>query len=126
MLQVFYLDVTYVCNGFQVFSGVFASVIDVCFKCFNFLLLYFASITSKYFKNRSGCYTCDTRGKWKRTRGKWKGTRAVSARALTARVTFGGGPLLRHSLASLMTLEHSLAGRTPSDASARIQPLGGS
>jgi hypothetical protein len=33
-LQVFYLDVAYVCNDFQMFSGVFASVSDACFKCF--------------------------------------------------------------------------------------------
>jgi hypothetical protein len=33
MLQVFYLDVAYVCNSFQVFLGVFASVSDACFKC---------------------------------------------------------------------------------------------
>jgi hypothetical protein len=35
MLQVFYFDVAYVCNGFQVFfSRVFASVSRTCFKCF--------------------------------------------------------------------------------------------
>ena len=32
---MFYIDVAYVCNGFQVFSGVFATVLDVCCKCFN-------------------------------------------------------------------------------------------
>jgi hypothetical protein len=32
MMQVFYLDVSYVYNGFKCFSGVFASVSDACFK----------------------------------------------------------------------------------------------
>ena len=31
---MFYLDVAYMCNDFQVFSGVFASISDACFKCF--------------------------------------------------------------------------------------------
>ena len=34
MLQVFYLDVGYICNGFPVFLSVFASVFDICCKCF--------------------------------------------------------------------------------------------
>jgi hypothetical protein len=34
MLQVFYQDVAHVCNDFEVFSGVFASVSDICCKCF--------------------------------------------------------------------------------------------
>jgi hypothetical protein len=34
MMQVFYLDVAYVYNGFKCFSDVFASVLDACFKCF--------------------------------------------------------------------------------------------
>jgi hypothetical protein len=34
ILQVFYLDVVYVCNDFKCFSCVFASVSDECFKCF--------------------------------------------------------------------------------------------
>jgi hypothetical protein len=33
-LQVFYLDVAYTCNGFHVFFRCFASVSDVCCKCF--------------------------------------------------------------------------------------------
>jgi hypothetical protein len=37
MLQVFYMDVAYVCNGFQMFSDVFASGSDTCFKCFIYL-----------------------------------------------------------------------------------------
>jgi hypothetical protein len=36
MLQVFYLDVAYVCNVFQVFFQVF---LDTCFKCFICLFL---------------------------------------------------------------------------------------
>jgi len=35
LLQVFYLDVAYVCNGFLVFSGVFASVSLSSFVCYN-------------------------------------------------------------------------------------------
>ena len=46
---MFYLDVAYVCNGFQVFSGVFASVSDSCFKCFICLQTY-VSVASKCFK----------------------------------------------------------------------------
>jgi hypothetical protein len=38
MLQVFYLDIMYVYNGFQMFfSCVFSSVLDTCFKCFIYL-----------------------------------------------------------------------------------------
>jgi hypothetical protein len=36
MLQVFHLDVVYICNGFQVFSMCFASVLDVCYKYFSY------------------------------------------------------------------------------------------
>ena len=53
MLQIFYLDVACVCNGFQVFLGVFASVSDTDFKCF-ICLLY---VASGCFKSRSGV-TC--------------------------------------------------------------------
>jgi hypothetical protein len=44
MLQV-YLDVRYICNDFQVFSCIFASVSDTFFKCFICLLLHVASGT---------------------------------------------------------------------------------
>jgi hypothetical protein len=54
MLQVFYLDVAYVCNDFQVLLGVFASVLDACFKYFICLQTYVASIVSEYFKSTSG------------------------------------------------------------------------
>jgi hypothetical protein len=40
MLQVFYLDVMYVYDGFQVFSDVFASVSNTYFKCFIGLFWY--------------------------------------------------------------------------------------
>ena len=53
-LQVFHLDVAYVCNGFQLFSDIFASVSDACLKCFNCLLLYAATVASGHFKSRSG------------------------------------------------------------------------
>jgi hypothetical protein len=35
MLQLFYLDVAYVCIGFQEFSYAFASITDTCCKCFS-------------------------------------------------------------------------------------------
>jgi hypothetical protein len=44
MLQVFYVDVAYVCNDFQVFLGVFASVLDACFECFICLQMYVVSV----------------------------------------------------------------------------------
>jgi hypothetical protein len=50
MLQMFYLHVVYVNNGFQVF---FVSVLDICFKCFICLQTYVASIASECFKSRS-------------------------------------------------------------------------
>jgi hypothetical protein len=41
MLQVFYLDVVYVfAMTFHVFSGVFAIILDACFKCFIYLEMY--------------------------------------------------------------------------------------
>jgi hypothetical protein len=46
---VFYLDVAYVYNGFQIFSGVFTNVSDVYFKCFICLLLY---VAFECFKSR--------------------------------------------------------------------------
>jgi hypothetical protein len=51
-LQVLHLDVAYVCNDFQVFLDVFASVLDVCFKCSIYLLLYVATVTCRCFKSR--------------------------------------------------------------------------
>ena len=39
-----YLDVPYGCNGFQVFSGVFSSVSQACFKCFIYIHTYIATI----------------------------------------------------------------------------------
>ena len=54
MMQVFYLDVAYVYNGFNCFSGVFASVSNVCFKCFICFQKYVAIVTPGCFKTRSG------------------------------------------------------------------------
>jgi hypothetical protein len=51
LLQVFHLDVTYVCNDFQV--RCFASVSYACFKYFICLLLYVATVASECFKSRS-------------------------------------------------------------------------
>jgi hypothetical protein len=51
ILQVFYLNVPYVCNGFSsVFSRVLASVSHKCLKCFICLLLYVPSIASGFLK----------------------------------------------------------------------------
>jgi hypothetical protein len=48
-----YLDVAYVCNGFQVFfKCFFASVLEVCFKCFICLQTYVASVTYGCFKSK--------------------------------------------------------------------------
>jgi hypothetical protein len=55
MLQVFYLDFVYICNGFQVFFRCFfASVSEAYFKCFTCLRAYVASVVSGCFKSRSG------------------------------------------------------------------------
>ena len=62
-LQVFYLDVVYVCNSFIVFLGVFASVSEAYLKCFTYLLLYVATVASGCFKIRSSACTWDARGK---------------------------------------------------------------
>ena len=51
MLQVFYLDVAYVRNDFQVVSGVFASISDVYCKYFVACVLFGC------YKNRSRCCT---------------------------------------------------------------------
>jgi len=50
-LQVFYMDVVYVCNGFKCFLCVFASVSYACFKCFIYLQ---TNVASEYFKTRLG------------------------------------------------------------------------
>jgi hypothetical protein len=42
------------CNGFQVFSGVFTSVLDACFKCFIYLHICVSNIASGCFKSISG------------------------------------------------------------------------
>ena len=51
---MFYLDVAYGCNGFECFLGIFTSVLDACFKCFIYLLLYVVAVASRCFKSRSG------------------------------------------------------------------------
>jgi hypothetical protein len=48
------MDVVYVCNSLSVFSGVFVSILDACFKYFICLHTYVASVASGYFKSRSG------------------------------------------------------------------------
>jgi hypothetical protein len=54
MLEMFYVDVAYVCNGFKCFFRFFASVSDASFKCFICLHTYIASIVFGCFKSRSG------------------------------------------------------------------------
>jgi hypothetical protein len=51
---VFYLDVAYVCNGFQVFSCVFSSVSEACFKCFICLQTYVTTVVFGCFKSKPG------------------------------------------------------------------------
>jgi hypothetical protein len=68
MLQMFYLDVVYVRNDFQVFLGVFVSVLDECCKCFSYFRTYIASVASE----------CCEAGASVRA-GKAEGARAVSA-----------------------------------------------
>jgi hypothetical protein len=53
MIQVFYLDVAYVYNGFKCSSGIFASVLDACLKCFICFQTYVAIVASECFKTRS-------------------------------------------------------------------------
>jgi hypothetical protein len=65
MFQVFF-GILYVCLQvflwmlhmfamiFKYFSGIFASVSDIYFKCFIYLLLYVATVASECFKSRSG------------------------------------------------------------------------
>jgi hypothetical protein len=53
-LQVFHLDVAYFTMICNCFSSVFASVLNVCFKCFICLLLYVATVASRCFKGRLG------------------------------------------------------------------------
>jgi hypothetical protein len=53
-VEVFYLDVAYVCNGYQVFFRCFfTSVLEACFKCFIYLQTYVASVASECFKSKS-------------------------------------------------------------------------
>jgi hypothetical protein len=54
ILQIFYLDIAYVCNGFQVFFICFISVSETCFKGFICLQTYVVSVASKCFKSKSG------------------------------------------------------------------------
>jgi hypothetical protein len=53
MLQVFYLDVAYVCNGFQALLGVFASVFTRMLQMFQLFRTYMTSVASECCKTRS-------------------------------------------------------------------------
>jgi hypothetical protein len=50
---VFYLYVAYVCNDFEVFSGIFTNVSDSCYMCFFCLLSYITTVASERFKSIS-------------------------------------------------------------------------
>jgi hypothetical protein len=77
MLQVFYLDVVYVCN---IFLTVFASVLETYFKGFICLFLYVTSVAYECFKSRS-------RVAYKMHVG------SQGVRAPVAQATFGGANL---------------------------------
>jgi hypothetical protein len=56
MLHVFYSDIVYCCNGFQMcVSSVFSSVSESCFKCFICLQMYVAIVASRCFKVDQRC-----------------------------------------------------------------------
>jgi hypothetical protein len=53
-LQVFYLDVSYVCNGFQTYFRCFFQVFsEACFKYFIYCRTYVVSVVSGCFKSIS-------------------------------------------------------------------------
>jgi hypothetical protein len=58
MLQMFYLDVAYICNDFQLFLGVFASVFICMLQVFHLFLTYVVCVSSRCCNSRSGCCTC--------------------------------------------------------------------
>jgi hypothetical protein len=58
MLQVFYLDVAYVCNGFQVFSDVFCKCLRRMLQEFQLFLTYVVSVLSGFCKSRLRYCTC--------------------------------------------------------------------
>jgi hypothetical protein len=49
-LHMFYLDVVYGCNGFQVLD-VFSSGLEACFKCFIYLQTYIATVVFVCYKS---------------------------------------------------------------------------
>jgi hypothetical protein len=53
MLQVFYLDVTYACNGFQVFFMCFCKYFKRMLQVFQLLRMYIVNISFGCCKNRS-------------------------------------------------------------------------
>jgi hypothetical protein len=54
MLQVFYLDVVYVCKSFQALCKCFIRMLQM----FQLFRTYVATVSSRCFKNRSGCCIC--------------------------------------------------------------------
>jgi hypothetical protein len=100
----------------QLFSnilGVFTSVLDSCFKCFIYLILYVATIIYTCFKCRSGVAhgMCIKSGGW---RGRRLGRRGRCLERRGRRLG-GMGPLLVCSLSSPMcqALARSLCGHRP-------------
>jgi hypothetical protein len=75
ILQVFYLDAAYVCNGFQVLQVFFQVFSDSCFKCFICLQIYVASVAPRCFKSRSGVAHVTT---WPDCCSYWRGREGCS------------------------------------------------
>jgi len=80
------------------FLGVFASVLDACFKCFICLLLYVVIIASGFFKNRSGVVhgirvvSNRRRGQRSGQRGRRPGRRGPTTDALPRPMRYTLGP----------------------------------
>jgi hypothetical protein len=90
MFQVFQVFHTYIASVHlgvayvQWFSSVFmrfASVLDVCFRCFICLLLYVATVAFGCFKCRSECCIWDARGKRMAARAIFEAAWATSGAA---------------------------------------------
>jgi hypothetical protein len=126
-LQVFHLDIAYVCNCFQMFLGVFTIVSDSCFKCFIYLILYVATIIYTCFKCRSGVVhrMCIESGGW---RGRRLGRLGRCLERRGRRLGGMGPPLcarsrarrVRRSLAPCVSTVRTLL---PGDVQALASPL---
>ena len=114
MLQVFYLHVAYVCNGFQVFLQVFQtyvlSILCVFIVCFNCCIWCFKSRSRVAHEMRVGSGW--RHGRHPRWRGRRPGRCGPTARALAHKPDALGA--------------RSLTERVPSDASASDRSPGAS